>query len=263
MSTFSTIEFSIDGQIARIALNRPDAANSIDIPMSRELLDASIACRDNADVRAIVLTGNGKMFCAGGDLAGFASLGDRLPAGLREITANVHAAIANFQRGNAPLITAINGAAAGAGFSLAIAGDFVLAAPSAKFTLAYTAAGLSPDGGSTWLLPRLVGHRRALELAVTNRRLSADEAFEWGLVNRVVADGELAGETDALAAQLAAGATQAFGTTKRLLLESSESSLETQMQRESDGIAAMGASADGREGIDAFLNKRKPQFSGR
>lgn len=263
MSEFSTIQFSIDEQVARITLNRPDAANSINIPMSRDLLNASIECRENADIRAIVLTGNGKMFCAGGDLASFADLGDRLPAALREITANVHAAIANFQRGNAPLITAINGAAAGAGFSLAIAGDFALAAASARFTMAYTAAGLAPDGGSSWFLPRLIGHRRALELAVTNRRLDADEALQWGLVNRVVADNELTDETDALASQLAAGATQAFGTTKRLFLQSFDSSLETQLQRESDGIAAMGASADGREGIDAFHNKRKPEFRGR
>jgi 2-(1,2-epoxy-1,2-dihydrophenyl)acetyl-CoA isomerase len=163
----------------------------------------------------------------------------------------------------APLVVAVNGTAAGAGFSIAISGDLVVMAESAKLTMAYTAAGLSPDGSSTWFLPRLVGMRRAQELMLTNRRLSAAEALEWGLVNQVVPDAELAATAGALAKQLASGATRAFGTVKSLLASTFSESLETQMELEARGIAAMAGGADGREGIEAFVAKRAPKFSGR
>jgi 2-(1,2-epoxy-1,2-dihydrophenyl)acetyl-CoA isomerase len=161
------------------------------------------------------------------------------------------------------VIAAVNGTAAGGGFSLMLGCDLVLAAASATFTMAYTRAGLSPDGSSTFYLARLVGLRRAYEMALTNRVLSAAEALEWGLVTRVVPDAELAKEADALAAQLATGPTVAFGVTKRLLLDGSAESLETQMERESRGIASMLGHRDGQEGVQAFLGKRKPSFSGR
>jgi 2-(1,2-epoxy-1,2-dihydrophenyl)acetyl-CoA isomerase len=154
----------------------------------------------------------------------------------------------------------VNGSAGGAGLSLAIFADLVLAAESAKFTLAYTRAGLSPDGGSTYFLPRIIGMRRALEMALTNRVLSAKEALEWGLVTKVVPDAQLQAEAQALAAQLAAGATPAFGAAKRLLQHSFSESLETQMELEAQAIADQARGAHAREGIAAFIAKRAAKF---
>jgi 2-(1,2-epoxy-1,2-dihydrophenyl)acetyl-CoA isomerase len=165
-------------------------------------------------------------------------------------------------RANAPLITAVNGAAAGAGMSLAIAGDLVLAAESARFTMAYTRAGLTPDGSSTYFLPRIVGLKRALELTLTNRVLSAQEALEWGIVTRVVANDDLLREASDLAQELADGPTLALGAAKRLLHASLDDRLETQMELETRAIADMSLTADGREGIAAFHEKRAPGFRG-
>jgi 2-(1,2-epoxy-1,2-dihydrophenyl)acetyl-CoA isomerase len=163
---------------------------------------------------------------------------------------------------DAPVIAAVNGSAGGAGVSLCLFADLVLAADSAKFTLAYTRAGLSPDGGSTYFLPRIVGVRRALELALTNRVLTAKEALDWGIVTRVVPDGELLTEAHMLAQQLAGGATRAYGAAKRLLHHSFAESLETQMELEAQAIAAQARTRDAREGIAAFIAKRKASFSG-
>jgi 2-(1,2-epoxy-1,2-dihydrophenyl)acetyl-CoA isomerase len=164
---------------------------------------------------------------------------------------------------NKPVITAINGTAAGAGFSLAIAGDFVISADTAKYTLAYTAAGLSPDGSSTYVLPRLVGMRKAMELMITNRVLSAAEALDWGLVSEVVPTADVMTRANELASQLANGPSSAFGQVKHLLMSSFQNGYETQLQLETDGIANMAATSDGKEGIAAFLAKRKPSFTGK
>ena len=162
------------------------------------------------------------MFCAGGDIGAFAGAGDGVPALLKQITAQLHVAVSRFARMSAPLVAAVNGPAAGAGFALACAADLALASDAAKFSMAYTKIGLVPDGSSTWFLPRLVGARRSLELMLTNRTLSAEEALAWGLVNRVVPAAALLGEAEALARELASGATAAFGAVKRLLLLSAE-----------------------------------------
>ena len=213
-------------------------------------------------MRAVILTGAGKMFSGGGDLKSFAAQGDALPGHLKEVALYLHAAISRFVRMDAPVIAAVNGTAGGGGMSLCLFADVVLAAESAKFTLAYTRAGLSPDGGSTYFLPRLIGLRRALELALTNRVLTAKEALEWGMVTKVVPDSELQAEAQALAGQLAAGATRALGAAKRLLHHSFGESLETQMELEAQGIAEQARTRDAREGIAAFIAKRKASFSG-
>jgi len=164
---------------------------------------------------------------------------------------------------NAPVIAAVHGSAAGGGYSLALACDIVLAAESARFVSAYTKIGLVPDGGSTYTVPRLVGMRRAIELALLNRPLSADEALDWGLITRVVPDPELFRTADELAAQLAAGPTQAFGRTKRLLQGTWRESFESQMELESRAISELSATADGKEGIRAFVEKRTARFAGK
>lgn len=262
MSRFSTIEFTREDAVARITLNRPDAANGLSMQMAKELLEASIACRGDDSVRAVLLTGAGRFFCAGGDLKGFVDNAGTLYAFVKELTTHLHAAIANFAQMRAPLVVAVNGAAAGAGFSMAASGDLVLAARSAKFSMAYTAAGLVPDGSASWYLPRIVGVRRAQELMLTNRRLDAAEAQDWGIVTRVVEDAELMAEAGKLALQIASGPTVAYGSVKKLLALSLQSSLEAQLERESQAIAEAAVTADGREGVAAFFDKRAAAYRG-
>jgi len=260
--TQDTILVDIDGGVATITLNRPNAANGLTIPMTHELMQAAIRCDEDPRVRAIVVTGAGKMFCAGGDLKSFAEFGDQIAARLKEMTVYLHAAISRLARGDAPVIMAVNGTAAGAGMSLAVAGDLAVASDSAKFTMAYTAAGLSPDGSSTFFLPRIIGLRRTQELMLTNRRLSAQEALDWGLVNQVVPADEVGAAALELARSLAAGPTRSFGVVKKLLAQSFDASLETQMEHEASGIAGSAKTPDGQEGIEAFVEKRAPKFTG-
>jgi 2-(1,2-epoxy-1,2-dihydrophenyl)acetyl-CoA isomerase len=243
-------------------LNRPDAANALNLQMALDLMHASIRASEDPEVRALIITGAGKMFSGGGDLKSFAEQAEHLPGHLKEVALYLHAAISRFVRMDAPLIVAVNGAAGGAGMSLCLFADLVLAAESARFTLAYTRAGLSPDGGSTYFLPRIIGVRRALELALTNRVLTAREAQEWGIVTKVVRDSELLAEAQAVASQLASGATRAFGAARRLLHHSFAESLETQMELEAQAIADQARTQDAREGIAAFIAKRTPAFTG-
>lgn len=260
MSGYETLGWEQDGGVVRIVLNRPQAANALDDVMGRELAAAAARCNGDPGVRAVVLTGSGRFFSAGGDLAAMAAHAERPSAHVKGLADDLHRAVSAFARMRAPLICAVNGQAAGAGFSLAIAGDLVLAAESAAFTMAYTRAGLSPDGSSSWFLPRLVGLRRAQELMLTNRTLSAAEALEWGLVTRVVADAELDDAAGVLAAQLARGPSGAQGVVKELLLGTFARGLEEQMELEGRAIAGCVASTDGVEGITAFLAKRPPTF---
>ena len=261
--TYETLLFEVSDGLAKITLNRPGAANSLNGAMAHDLMMAAIQCDEDPDIRAVLLTATGKMFCAGGDLKTFHGFGEDMGARLKEITLYLHGATSRFSRMDPPLVVAVNGIAAGAGMSIAVSGDQVLAARSAMFTSAYTAAGLSPDGSSTYFIPRLVGLRRAQELMLTNRRLNAEEALEWGLINRVVDDEDLAEEAEKLARGLAAGATRAYGAVKTMLTETFTNPLETQMEIEARLISAMATSRDGREGIDAFVNKRKPDFIGK
>jgi 2-(1,2-epoxy-1,2-dihydrophenyl)acetyl-CoA isomerase len=256
------LEVDVRDGVAWLTLNRPQAGNAIDIPIAKELLAAAERCERDSAVRAVVITGAGKMFCAGGDLRSFAGAGDRIADVLAELTQVLHAAVARLARMRAPVIAAVNGAAAGAGMSLACAADLVIAAESAHFTMAYTAAGLTPDGSSTYFLPRLVGPMRARELMLTNRRLTAAEALAWGMVTRVVPDNALLEATHALARSLADGPTLAYGATKLLVLASALESLEAQLDLEAREIVTISATRDSREGIAAFLAKRRPTFGG-
>jgi 2-(1,2-epoxy-1,2-dihydrophenyl)acetyl-CoA isomerase len=219
-------------------------------------------CDEDPLIRAVLITGAGPMFCAGGDLKSLADKGENISHHLKELTTYLHVAMSFLVRMDPPVVAAVHGSAAGAGMSLACACDMVLAAESAGFTLAYTRLGLTPDGGASYTLPRLVGLKRTLELALTNRLLSAEEAFNWGIVTRVLPEKDLIREATALAGRLAAGPTKAFGATKRLLQSSLTDSFEAQMKNESRSISEMARTADGREGVSAFVGKRTPNFKG-
>ncbi len=261
MTDLRSLRADVADGVGRLTLARPDAGNSIDLTMAEELHQVTDAWADDPAVRAVLLTGAGATFCVGGDLKSFAAVDD-LPAHLLEVTSHLHAAIATLCAMDAPVIAAVHGSAAGAGCSLAAVADLVLAAESSRFVMAYTAIGLTPDGGGTWALPRAVGLRRALELTLTNRRLTAAEAVEVGLATRVVANGELGAAAAALAEELAAAPTAALGAAKRLLRGSLAQSVEEQMALEAQALAAAARSSDGREGIAAFLEKRRPRFTG-
>jgi 2-(1,2-epoxy-1,2-dihydrophenyl)acetyl-CoA isomerase len=259
MSDYSTIVFESRDSVAKITLNRPDAANSLKPALAAEMMDAIVRCEDDTAVRALIVTGSGRFFCAGADLKGFYSQAD----GLKTRVSTFHAVLSRIARAEFPVLAAVNGAAAGAGMGLACACDLAIAGESARFTMAYSRIGLSPDGATTYFLPRAIGIRRALELAWLNRTLNAREAQDWGLVNWVVPDADLATQAQATAATLAAGPTRAFGAAKRLMHSGWLTPLESQVDQELRTIGEMARTSDAREAIAAFAAKRMPVFSGR
>jgi len=260
---YETIQFEVKDRTAYLTLNRPESANGLTMTSGKELMDAAIRCDEDPQIRSVLLTGRGRFFSAGGDLKYFSELDDGLAKALKEMTVYCHSAASRLTRMDKPLVTAINGAAAGMGMGFALCGDMIIAAESASFTAAYTAAALAPDGGMTYLLPRYVGLLRAKELIMTNRRLSAKEALEWGLVSRVVPDAELMNEAEKLVGSLASGPTLSYGSVKRLLTAAFSQTFETQMEFEARAIAEMSKTADAREGVGAFLERRKPLFTGK
>jgi len=260
MNQFRHISFEKEGAIARIGLNRPEAANGLDSLMASELKQAARLCGDDPALKVVTLSAEGRFFSAGGDLAEMLSHGDAIGDAAQALADDFHDAISSLSRMQAALIIAVNGVAAGGGFSLTLIGDIVLAAESASFTMAYTRAGLCPDGASSYFLPRLLGLRKTQELMLTNPTLSAREACELGMVTRVVADADLVAETERLAAEIASGPRLANAYVKKLLLASAGNDLETQMALEAQLLSQCAASRDGREGIQAFFDKRKPEF---
>ncbi|MCW9032745.1 MAG: enoyl-CoA hydratase/isomerase family protein [Alphaproteobacteria bacterium] len=262
MIEMNTLTYDVSDNVGIITFNRPDNANALNLEMGLELHEAAIQAENDPEVRAVVVTATGKMFCAGGDLAEFHAKGEEMSAHLCKTATGLHNAISRLNWMDAPVIMAINGTAAGAGFSLACGGDMAIAAEGAKFTMAYTAAGLVPDGSSTFFLSKHVGLRRAKELVLTNRVLTAQEALDWGILNKVVPAEDLMDEALGLARNFAKGPTKSFGVAKRLVLSGYTETLETQMDAETRAISAAATRADGKEGVDAFLNKRKPEFKG-
>jgi 2-(1,2-epoxy-1,2-dihydrophenyl)acetyl-CoA isomerase len=257
---YTQLLFEVRDSVASITLNRPEILNALNLELARDLMNVAMECSGNRDVRAVVLSGAGSAFCAGGDLKSFAAQGERLPAYVTEVATYLHAAVSYLTRMQAPVIAAVQGSAAGAGMSLACACDLICAGESARFTAAYTRIGLTPDGSLTYFLSRAVGMKRALELTLLNRTLSAEEAYHWGIVTSIAPDDSMLAQAEALAKRLAMGPTLAFGTTKRLLHQGWNESLETQMTYETQAISAMAASSDGQEGIAAFLGKRPAHF---
>ena len=261
MASFETLRAEVADGVGHLTLARPDRGNAIDLAMARELAAVTAAWSVDRSVRCVLLTGAGATFCVGGDLKAFAAEPD-LPTHLLEVTDPFHAAVSRLARMDAPVVAAVQGSAAGGGLSLALAADVVLAAASSRFVVAYTAIGLTPDGSGSWMLPRLVGLRRALELTLTNRPVPAEEAAALGLVTRVVADADLPAEAEAVARALAAGPTGALGAAKRLLRDALDRDLEAQLAAEAASLAAAAGSPDGREGIRAFLDKRAARYTG-
>ena len=262
--TYETLKYEIAEGVATLTLNRPEAFNALNQALARDLFLAAIEADEDRSVRSIVVTGAGKAFCGGGDVKDFADTLDRIGIHIKQLTTHFHGAISRLARSPKPVVMAVNGVAAGAGMSLAVSGDLVLAAESARFTLAYSRIGAAPDGSSTWYLPRLIGYRRAMELYLTNRTLGAREAMEWGLVNRVVADADFPASVAMLARELAQGPTFAIGRAKQLFQQSTQESLETQMELEAQAIAATGHSEDFRAGVNAFVKKLgRTDFLGR
>ncbi len=254
------VQVETRGAVALVTLNRPEGGNALNLQAAMDLLAAAMTCARTAAVRAVVLTGAGRHFCFGGDLRAF---GTRAPGGddyIRELTTYLHAAISHFVRMDAPVIAAANGTTAGAGVGLVAMADMALCGRSSRFNLAYTQAGLTPDAGTTFLLPRTLGLKRTMELLLLNRSLAAEEALAWGLVNEVVADEQLLSRALELAGQLAQGPRGAYGATKRLIAHSI-GALESQMVLESDSIARHAVAEEGREGVRAFLEKRPPRFA--
>ena len=249
--------------VATITLNRPDAFNALNLALGRDLFHASIEVDEDPEVRCVVVTGTGKAFCAGGDVKDFVDNLPRVGALVKELTTYLHGAVSRFCRTDKPVIMAINGVAAGGGLSLALSGDLVVAAESARLTMAYSKIAATPDGSSSYFLPRLIGMRRTMELYFTNRVLTAREAFEWGLVTRVVPDTEFKTAVATLAREMAQGPSRAYGGAKRLFHESTWTSLETQMELEAQAIANSGRTDDFRAGVTAFAEKKSPVFRGR
>lgn len=244
------------GTVAWLTLNRPDAANSIDAALAEALFNAATQVAADQSTRAVVITGAGRMFCAGGDINAFLAGGDPAAA-IDAITAPLHAAVQCLASLDKPLLTLINGPAAGAGFGLAMAGDILIAARSAHFTSAYTAIGLTPDCGTSWFLPRLVGLRRAMEIVLMNRRVGSEEAERIGIATAVVDDSELVAEGAKIAERLAQGMVEASGRSRRLLAEGLNRSLAEQLAVEAQMIAGSASGPEGRMGITSFLKRRE------
>jgi len=257
--TYRTIEFVNDGGVARLTLNRPERLNSFTVEMHEEVQDA-LGKLDGA--RVLVLTGAGRGFCAGQDLNDRAvAPGQSVDLG-HSVETYYNPLIRKLTSLPFPVIARVNGVAAGAGANIALACDMVIAAKSAKFIQSFASIGLIPDSGGTWVLPRLVGQARALGLALTAEPLPAEQAAEWGLIWRAVADEALDGEVDALAAKFASAPTRGLAAIKRMIRGSWSRGLDEELDLQRDTMRELGMSEDYREGVAAFMEKRKPVFTG-
>ncbi|MBI4851511.1 MAG: enoyl-CoA hydratase/isomerase family protein [Acidobacteria bacterium] len=262
--SYKTLLFEVNENIAKIVLNRPEAMNALSTDLAMELIEVfqDLATKDN--IRAVILTGTGKAFSAGGDVKQMATvLGDDAPAKFRLALDIYHKLILLMRQLSKPIIAAINGVAAGAGFNLALACDVRIAAESAKFSQAFIRIGLIPDFGGTFFLPRIVGSAKAMELMMTGELIDAEKANQLGIVNLVVKNNELDETANFFAQQASSLPTAAIGRLKKLLDSSSTSSLTEQLELEAQMQMEASATEDFREGVKAFVEKRQPKFTGK
>ena len=257
---YETIDFKVEGGIARLTLNRPDRLNSFTVQMHEEVADA-LSKLEGA--RVLVLTGAGRGFCAGQDLNDRAvAPGQKVDLG-ESVEQRYNPLIRKLTSLPFPVIARVNGVAAGAGANIALACDIVIAAKSAKFIQSFASIGLIPDSGGTWVLPRLIGQARALGLALTAEPLPAEKAEAWGLIWKAVEDDQLDAEVDALAERFATAPTGGLAAIKRMIRESWGHSLDEELDLQRDAMRELGFSDDYREGVAAFMEKRKPNFTGK
>jgi 2-(1,2-epoxy-1,2-dihydrophenyl)acetyl-CoA isomerase len=260
--THQTITVEISEQIATITLNRPERMNACSLDMAGEINDALAA--GLGDARCLIITGAGRGFCSGADLSARGSSSITGGEGSYiALTRHYNPLMMNLARLNMPIITAINGAAAGVGCSIGLAGDFVLAGKSGYFLQAFVNIGLVPDGGASWMLPRLVGKARATEMMLLGEKISGEKAEDWGLIYKCVEDDVLQAEARALATRLANGPTVSYAVMRKNILTALENSYAEALLAEAEGQRIAGGSEDAREGGKAFLEKRKPEFKGK
>jgi 2-(1,2-epoxy-1,2-dihydrophenyl)acetyl-CoA isomerase len=256
-----SILYSLEDSVARITLNRPDRLNSFNPDMHLALREA--LARAGREARAVLLTGAGRGFCAGQDLSDRSVAADEAPPDIgASIDLYYKPLILQIQNLPMPVVCAVNGVAAGAGVSVALACDMVFAAKSASFIQAFSKIGLIPDSGGTWFPPRLIGNARAMALALTGEKLPAETAEQWGLIWKCVADDELLTQAGAVAKQFAAGPTRAYARIKESIQAAATNTLEVQLDVERDFMAELGRSKDYREGVAAFMAKRAPNYTG-
>jgi 2-(1,2-epoxy-1,2-dihydrophenyl)acetyl-CoA isomerase len=258
---FERARLEFDGKIGILKLNHPEVMNAVSPAMVDGLMKALDEVDRHRDVRCVIITGEGRAFCAGANLHPASGEGERVDAGML-LERIFHPFLRRLRELPVPLVTAVNGAAAGVGMSFALMGELVLCSRSAYFLQAFRRIGLVPDGGSTWLPPRLIGRARASELLLLGERLQAEKALEWGLVNRVFADDEIMEKSREMGGELAAGPTIALGLIRRLYWESLDNTYEEQLNLERQMQREAGASADFKEGVRAFREKRPAKFKG-
>jgi 2-(1,2-epoxy-1,2-dihydrophenyl)acetyl-CoA isomerase len=262
MDQTSTIVVSVADGVATVRLNDPASMNALTADMASDLDDIVRGLSENPSIRCLVLTGTGRGFCAGGDVQSFYENRDDPDDVMASILDGLHGAVERLLDAPFPTIAAINGVVAGAGMGVALATDLAIAVDSAVFTMAYTGIGVSPDGSSTYFLPRLVGTRRAMEMILTNSRVNADEAVRLGLVNQAVPEDQFEGAVTKLAAKLANGPTQAYVRARKLIRSSLPNDPVAQMEAEAANIMAAASTRDFYEGVSAFIEKRPPTFTG-
>ena len=255
-----TMEYSITNNVAHLRFTRPEGANAVNPAFCKDLKIAIQEISENNSAEAVVVTAEGKVFCAGGDLKEFNEAGDNLPGVVSSMLDDLHEAIYIMNAAPKPFVAGVQGAAGGAGMSLVSAFDLVVSGESAKYTMAYTRVGLTPDGTSSYFLARHIGLRRMLDLTLTNRVLSATEAESWGLINRVVPDEEIDEQALTLAQQLADGSPGIAGTAKTVIYKGYESNLSNAGDFEATNIVKAAGTSNGQEGIAAFVEKRNPNW---
>lgn len=248
------LHFEIKHGVAHLRLNRPEQGNAINLALANQLLQAAMQCHHDPEIRCVVLTGTGRFFCVGGDVA---QADQNISILINELASTLHLAMSSLMRMSKPLLVMVNGVAAGAGMGLSLIGDLVIVDEKAKFTPAYSAIGLSPDAGLTWQLPKLVGMRKAQEILLLNHTLSATNALQYGLITEVVSSDQLETRVQNLVNQLMTSALPALGQTKQLLWASHQNSWTSHLEHEAEAIANLSSEVSVQERIHAFLDKKR------